>query len=273
MTDTRTPAPLERLRWETLRLEGSATVRHVVLNRPRVLNAMNDRMKRDLHDVMGKLDLDPACRVVIVRGEGRSFCSGADLKEGSVNPTSSVARLMRRSASGKRMRELIGEMAPITIAAVHGHCIGAGAALAAACDFRIAAESASLAIKEVPVGLTFNGVIADTVHLVGVQHARELLIFGEAHPAGKLLDWGYWDQVVPDDQLVAAAQAFAERLLAVPPIPAQLTKLSIAAMVRALDRPVFHADPAGFALSARSKDTSEARRRRAPGEAPRWQFE
>ncbi len=261
------------MEWETVRLEGSEEIRHIVLNRPHVLNAFNTQMLADLLEVMDVIDDSPRCRCVILRGEGSSFCAGADLKEGAVNHTNSTAGLMHRSRMGNRFRQRLGDLAPITVAALHGHVIGRGVGMATDCDFRIAADDTRLAIAEVNVGLTFNGMIGNVVRLVGLGHARELLIFGESQPAPKMLAWGLYDQVVPAGELLAAAQAFAERVVRQPPIPVQLTKQSINAVTRALDGAVFHADPAGFALSARSRDGQLARAARSTGAPPAWTFE
>jgi len=261
------------MEWETVRLEGTEAVRHIVLNRPRVHNAFNTRMLADLLEVVAAIEDEPRCRAVILRGEGPSFCAGADLKEGGVNHTAPLIALMRRAKHGKELRYRLGNMVPVTIAALHGHVIGRGVSLAGACDFRIAADDAKLAISEVNVGLTINGFFGDVVNLVGLGRARELFILGETHPADRMLAWGFYDQVVPRAELIPAAEALAARVEAQPPIPVQLTKQSINALARSLDRALSHANPAEFGLSARSTDGRLAREARRSGVPPVWRFE
>lgn len=259
--------------WETIKLEGEGAVRELVLNRPRVRNAVNTRLLTELNAACTHLDTQTDCRVVILRGEGPTFCAGADLKErlthgGALRDVTGRARL------GGRAVDALSQLAPITIAAMQGHAIGGGACLGAACDFRIGARGAQVSVREVSLGLSLSWhSIPSFVHLVGPSRAKEMILFGELHDAPKLLDWGYFNEVVDEDDLLPAARRLAAKVLRQPPLPVEMTKASINALVRALDRSVFHLDEYGLALSGRTRDAEAAVRAFFEGTQPEWKHE
>ncbi len=259
--------------WEHVKLEGDGPIRHLVLNRPRVHNAVNAQLLRDVISACRAIGELPDCRVVVVRGAGPSFSSGADLKE----PTFSQGNLravQHRSRLGADAVNAISDLYPVTVAAVHGHAIGGGACLAMACDFHIGAAGCQVAIREASLGrsLSWNS-IPNTVQLVGPKRAKHMIMFGEPYPAHTLLEWGFFDQVVPDEQLAAAVQAFAERIARQPPIPVQMTKASINAYARIFNRSVFHMDEVGVTFSSRTRDAQVAEKAFFSGEKPEWQAE
>jgi enoyl-CoA hydratase/carnithine racemase len=261
------------MEWETMKLEGEDPVRHLVFNRPALHNAVNRQFLLDVAQACGYLESLPDCRAVIVRGAGPSFCSGADLKEGLTGP-GTMRAVMSRSKAGTRAVQALGDVTPITIAAIHGNAIGGGAMLAMACDFRIGAAGARLSVREVSLGLSLSWQsIPNVVNLVGPAKAKEMIFFGETYDAQTMLDYGVYDQVVPDDTLLDAARALAAKVVAQPPLPVAMTKASINAYVRAMDRAVFHADPIGLTLTGRSKDAAAAKEAFFSGQAAKWQEE
>jgi enoyl-CoA hydratase/carnithine racemase len=261
------------MEWETVKLEGEGAVRQLVLNRPRVHNAINRQLLRDVLSACQAIEDLEDCRVVIFRGEGPSFSSGADLKEGRARD-GELAFSLRRARLGERVIDALGELTPITIAAVHGHAIGGGACLAMACDFRIGTASAQVCIREVGLGLSLSWhSIPNTVHLVGPSRAKEMILFAGTYDAETMMQYGYFNQVVPDDGLTAAADELARKVLRQAPIPTAMTKLSINAYVRALDRAVFHLDAPGVTLTGRTRDAAHARKAYFSGEAVDWENE
>jgi enoyl-CoA hydratase/carnithine racemase len=261
------------MEWETVRLEGEGAIRELVLNRPRVHNAVNQRLLTDLLEACHAIEALPECRAVILRGEGPSFSSGADLKEGLAG-TGSLASSLHRSRTGERVIDALGELPPVTIAAVHGHAIGGGACLAMACDFRIGAEGAKVSIREVSLGLSLSWhSIPNAVHLVGPSRAKEMILFGETYDARTMLDYGFFNQVVADGKLRDAARMLAEKVVRQPPVPAAMTKASVNAYVRALDRAVFHLDAAGVSLAGRTRDAARAKNAFFSGEPVEWEHE
>jgi len=264
---------------ETLRIEGDGPVRHLVLDRPSLLNAINARMLEDITDACHLLGRDPEVRVVVLRGEGRCFSAGADLKEGVIGQAK-AGGLAHRARLGQMAVNALAELAPVTIAAVHGHVIGGGSCLAAACDFRIAADTARVCVLESRLGISLSwNSVPNFVHLVGPSRAKEMIMFGEVHEPQVLEQWGYFNKVVPEGKLLAAVERLAGKVLAQPPFPVEMAKTSINAMVKALDRAIFHQDPYGLALTASLDDATLSRERLAaekeggPVPAPDWKRE
>ena len=171
------------MEFETVKIDGTGAVRHLVLNRPEVHNAVNAQLVADVHEAARLLDADASVRVVIVRGEGKSLCSGADLKQPRVTPQDA----MLGSKQGAMMYDTLMHMNPITIALCHGYMIGGGAVLPAACDFRLGSPTVKLTLNEVSIGfnLTWHSLPA-LVNLVGPHKAKEMLILGRTYEMTEL---------------------------------------------------------------------------------------
>jgi enoyl-CoA hydratase/carnithine racemase len=244
--------------FETVRLEGSGPIRHLVFNRPQVHNAVNMQFVLDVHDACIEIENDNSVRAVIVRGEGKSFCSGADLKD--IPKANTVSERMNRSKTGARMADVLTNLRPITIAAMHGYAIGGGGVIGAACDFRIGAESLSMTINEVSIGfnLTWH-TVPSLIQLIGPSRTKEMIILGRTYNAQKLLDYGFLNEMVPDDELIASAEALAQEVANQPPIPANLTKASINAYTKMMDRSIQHMDHLAAAFMGGSDNSRVAR--------------
>lgn len=252
---------------ETVRIDGDGPVRHLVLNRPEVHNAVNRQLIDDVHVACLALDAEPAVRVVIVRGEGPSLCSGADLKQ----PRGSSLDAMLGSKQGARMYDALMHLNAITIAACHGHMIGGGAVLPAACDFRIGAPSISLTLNEVSLGfnLTWHSLPA-LVNLVGPHRAKEMLILGRTYGATELDRFGFFTEVVADDdELVPAAERLAAEVVAQPPVPVTASKASINAQAMPLGRAIQHLDHVAVGYMGKSESSRTARETYFEQGAPR----
>jgi enoyl-CoA hydratase/carnithine racemase len=241
--------------YQTIKLEGSGPVRHLVLNRPQVHNAVNAQLVQDVHDCCLEIEADNAVRAVILRGEGKSFCSGADLKDFATT----ASQRMHRSKSGARMFDVLTNLRPITIAAMHGYAIGGGCMLGSGCDFRVGAESLSLTVNEVSIGfnLTWHS-LPSLVQLVGPVHAKEMLILGRTYNAQQLLDYGFLTELVPDGEMISRAEAIAAEVVKQPPIPANLSKASINAYTKMMDRAVHHMDHLAAAFMGSSENSKVA---------------
>jgi enoyl-CoA hydratase len=225
----------ERMAYETLRVEHDGGVSWLTLNRPEALNALNRAMVDELRDYFGRLPADTATRVVVIRGAGRAFCSGLDLKEGPADGMGTVQGGLR---SQRRISELVMLMrrAPQPlIACVHGPACGGGFALALASDVRIAGESARMNAAFIRIGLSACdvGVSYFLPRLVGVSVASELLLTGRFIDAKRALATGLVSEVVPDDEMEAAARRLLEDMLRTSPIGLRLTKECLNASIDA----------------------------------------
>jgi 2-(1,2-epoxy-1,2-dihydrophenyl)acetyl-CoA isomerase len=189
----------------------------ITLNRPAARNALTSEMKTALLDAVGRAAGDPGVRAVIITGAGQAFCAGQDLKEyadiltSGGEPTDTVRRHYNPIITA------ITTMPKPVIAAVNGSAAGAGASLALACDFRVAAEGASLLMAFARVGLAADSGASWTLQrLGGAARAAELLMLAEPVTADRALVLGLFTAVVPDGELGPAAGRLARRLAAGP---------------------------------------------------------
>ena len=241
----------------TVRIDGNGPVRHLVLNRPEVHNAVNGQLVAELHEAISSLDSDPAARVVILRGEGKSFCSGADLRQ----DRGSSLDAMLGSKQGAKMYDSLLHLTPITIALCHGYMIGGGAVLPAACDFRIGSRSIKLTLNEVSIGfnLTWNSIPV-LVNLVGPHRAKEMLILGRTYELDELDDYGFFTSKVDNDEdLVEAGLSLAEEIIKQPPVPVAVSKASINAQSMPLGRALQHMDHVAVGYMGKSESSRTAR--------------
>jgi enoyl-CoA hydratase/carnithine racemase len=233
----------------------------VWLNRPKRLNAVVPALVDDLLEALDTAGRSGA-RAVVLAGRGRAFCAGHDLKEPTPDGDSR-ARLDRLQDVTRRLRTL---PQPV-IAAVHGYAIGAGAEFALGCDLILAAEDAVFAFPEVSLGLSVTGAASRLLPLVvGPLKAKELLLLGERVDGRAAYDLGLVNAVVPADDLMDRAVAWASRIAGHPPYAATMAKRALDAgldgtLEGALELEVSHALITEH--SAAVKASTEAFRSRA----------
>lgn len=210
--------------------DATTGVAQITLNRPERLNALTFQVYEELRDAFRALDEEPGVRAVVITGAGRGFCSGGDVED-------IIGRLFERDAQGlvaftRLTCDLILAIRrcrrPV-VAALNGTTAGAGAVIAAACDFRIAAETAKIAFLFVKVGLSGADMGAAWLlpRLVGSSQATELLMTGDFISADRAQAIGLYHKVVPQDELLPAARALAERLARGPSAALAVTKDAI----------------------------------------------
>jgi 2-(1,2-epoxy-1,2-dihydrophenyl)acetyl-CoA isomerase len=211
----------------------------ITLDRPDALNSLEATLKRELLAVLREASRDPAVRVVILTGAGRAFCAGQDLKE-RLAPDAAPLDVEVRERYIPIVLAIRRLPKPI-IAAVNGVAAGAGAAMAFACDLRIAAEEASFVLAFGRIGLVpDSGASWFLPRLVGAARAAELLYLSDPLPAAEALRIGLVNRVVPGPSLMAEAEALAARLATGAPLAMALTKRAIdrsleVGLVEALD--------------------------------------
>jgi 2-(1,2-epoxy-1,2-dihydrophenyl)acetyl-CoA isomerase len=204
----------------------------VQLRRPDALNALDEAMTLELNDVLTALEHDDATRVIILTGEGRGFCAGADVAAMAAaagdDPTPAQMRQMMRRASARLARTLYQTEKPI-VAAVNGAAAGAGAAIAVGADVTIMADTAMLSFLFVDRGLVPDYASTWLLpRLVGLRTARRLCLFGEKLRADEALRLGLVDGVVPHGDLLDEAFAVASRLASGAGVALRLTKRLLA---------------------------------------------
>ena len=202
-------------------VERRGAVAQVTLNRPAKLNVLNTALIVEATHAIADLEDERVPRVIVVRGAGRAFVAGADVREmrdlSASNARDFITRLHGLFA-------MIGSSSAIVIAAVHGPALGAGCELVAACDLRIAADSATFGMPEVRVGMPSVIEAAFLVPLIGLGRAQHLVYTGDVISAGEALQWGLVNRVVSDADLEPAADELAERIAGFAPTAIRLQK-------------------------------------------------
>ena len=218
-----------------VRVDISGAVCTITLNRPDRLNAMNEQMCTELHESTGMLAEDPAIRVVVIAGEGRSFSAGADLRDGGVILPDDWAGRRRAAGRWQRLLDRLEALPQATVAVLHGHVVGGAVLLAAACDLRIAAQDVAIAVPEVAIGLPLTwGGIPRLVREIGLSRTRDLVMTGRTVGGEEAMAWGLVHRLVPPGQLGDAADSLVTDLVAMPEVPLALTCASLRALGRDL---------------------------------------
>jgi len=201
----------------------------LTMNRPQVLNALNDDLLTGLRQGLARAKADDGVRALLLTGAGRGFCAGADLAAGTIQEgPRDVAQSLR-----ERYHPIILAMRqfpkPI-VGAINGSAAGAGMSIALACDIVLAGESASFLQAFTRIGLVPDcGSTWFLPRMVGDVRARALVMLADKIPAADALQYGLVWKVYPDDKLLAEAHATAARLAAMPTRAYDLIKQGLAA--------------------------------------------
>ncbi len=223
--------------FDHLEIERSGHIGTIWLNRPEKLNAMSRDMWEDLPAAMADLDADDSVRVVVLAGRGPSFTAGIDLSMlASLQPSgrSSAESSQRLYEEIRRLQGTVSCFAdspkPV-IAAIHGHCLGAGMNLITACDVRYAATDSIFAIRETRIAIVADvGVLQRLPGIVGAGNASELALSGTDIDAARALEIGLVSAVFPDPGAThSAAHELAGRIAENSPIVLRGIKTVLAA--------------------------------------------
>jgi len=226
MTDHYQPRSNPDSTYETLLVEKEGGIDWLTLNRPDALNAMSRTMMLELQHYFGALYTDHSVRVVVLRGAGRGFCAGLDLKEDRADEPGGAVTGLRVQ---RRVSEIVMRMRrapqPI-ISLIHGPASGGGFALALASDIRIAGPKARMNAAFIRIGLTACdvGVSYFLPRLVGSALASELLLTGRFIDAERAKAVGLVSDVMADEGLEEAGRSIAGEILANSPVGVRLTK-------------------------------------------------
>lgn len=209
------------MEWDTLRFEYAEDpelderVGFLILDRPAALNAVNDQLIEDFRAACGTIQALTALRVVVIKGEGRGFCSGMDLQAAAHRQTTNDA-LEAVWAPWSQGLEILANLDQLTIAAIQGPCLGAGMELVLACDFRIATTSAFFALPQVLYGTPPDiGQNYRLPELIGLAKAKEIVILGQRFSATEAGGWGLLTRLVDPAEFDAETRVLIERCLQV----------------------------------------------------------
>ena len=209
--------------YHNLELRQDGRLATLTVNRPAVRNALDGDTVAEMHRALDEVRAARAT-VLIVTGQGdQAFVSGADI---------SAIRERRRddalASINSRLMTAVEAHEAVTIAAVNGYALGGGCELALACDLRIAAENAVFGLPEPGLGIIPGaGGTQRLPRIVGLGRAKEMILAGARWDARKALEAGLVSQVVPLAELMPAARAMAERVLALGPLAVRLAKAAV----------------------------------------------
>jgi 2-(1,2-epoxy-1,2-dihydrophenyl)acetyl-CoA isomerase len=246
--------------YETILFEKSGGVATITLNRPEKLNAFDGRMHEELHGALDDAAADDGVRCLVLRGEGRGFSAGADLKSEDLSREDvrapDLGDYLRRTYS-QTIKKLTVMEKPV-VASLHGPVYGAGLGLALACDLRLAAQSASFSVAFIKIGLMPDaGVSFFLPRVVGLGRAMEMSMLGDAVDADEARRIGLVNRVVPDEELEGETAALAGRLAAMPTRALGWIKRSLYASFEGGLASVLEAEAEGQAACGYTEDHAE----------------
>ncbi|MEZ4336434.1 MAG: enoyl-CoA hydratase-related protein [Sandaracinaceae bacterium] len=200
---------MEARPYEQIEVAVAAGVARVTLSRPDRKNAMGPQMVNELLYALDDAKDDPEVRVVVITGAGEAFCAGGDLKQMSsggegpkLEPKGDYADLLARFT----------QLGKPTVARVNGVAMGGGLGLVAACDFAIAAESATMGTPEIKRGLFPMMIMAVLMRVMSKRRLLEMMLLGDRIDAARAAELELINRAVPDAELDAAVDELAERL-------------------------------------------------------------
>lgn len=183
------------------------------LDRPEKLNALRPETLRELAEAAAWLNTQPDLKVVIVAGRGRAFSAGADVGAFAARGGEDAGALRAAADAGRLMADAFERVAAVTIAKVHGHCVGGGLVLAAACDIRVAADDTRFAIPEIDLGIPLAwGGIPRLVREIGPALTKELVMTCRPFDAVEALEHRFLNRVVAAEELDGTVEELAATL-------------------------------------------------------------
>lgn len=241
--------------------DDATSIATLSLNRPAQLNALSRVLLTELIEACAWIDGRHDLKVVIVRGEGRAFSAGFDLGDftdqvggGSPRETADLGRLAT---------EALDNIRPLTIASIHGYCIGGGVVLAAACDLRLASDSARFSIPEVDLGIPLAwGGIPRLTREFGPAITKELVLTCREFDADEAHRLRFINRVLPTDELEVATLLLARELAAKPGYALRTTKQQVDAVTEEIAGTARNAADADALVVAMGDPESRAAARR-----------
>ncbi|MFW6077936.1 MAG: enoyl-CoA hydratase/isomerase family protein [Hyphomicrobiales bacterium] len=219
--------------YEFIQLERDDGVVILTLNRPEVLNACNPATHREVQRAIDEVEVDPDAHVLILRGAGRAFCSGSDLREVGKMEGAEAKRYIRLDFSTKNR---IASCSKPVIGALHGHVAGGGFEMALACDMRFVAEDVQFSLPEIILGtIPGSGGLQRLPQIVGLGIAKEWAMTGRRIGAQEAHLRGLANAVHPNDALMAETIAFAKSLAERSALALSLAKVALDPVPPAVD--------------------------------------
>jgi len=236
-----------------VRRQGAVAI--VTLNRPAKLNALSAAVESRLFDVLGGPEVQVASALVI-HGSGRAFSAGADVTEFRGLDPGDISDYYLGAG---RLYDVIAELPMVTIAAIHGYCMGGGFEMSLACDVRIAERSAVFGLPEAGLGIVpSSGGLTRLVRAVGPARAKEVMLWHDRMRAEQVHSLGLVTELVEDGLALEVALAGAERMAALPTLAVRAIKAASDAAAESSRAASLLIEQLAYAALAQTKDADEA---------------
>jgi len=199
----------------------------ISLNRPKRLNAINPDLLKTLHDAIQAANDDDNVRVILLRGQGRAFCAGDDLKEfdqqvGTESETRAYIENIQNITRGLCLNK------KMVVGAIHGWAVGGGLEWVINCDFVVMARTTRFFFPEISLGIFVTGGVTKLlVEQIGLSRAREMILLGEKYAAADALRLGFDWRIVEDSQVFQVGNDLAKRITALPVNPVRNLKRAL----------------------------------------------
>lgn len=214
------------MKFETVIYESNFEIAIISFNRPEVLNAENRQLTSEFLQALKKAQQDTVVKAVIIRGEGRAFCSGHDLSEEVLSGT--IVEEIVALENIQDITRTILTMGKPVIAAIHGYALGVGCEWAMNCDIRIAAEGTKFGFPETSVGATVTNAGTKILPLlIGLGRAKEMVFTNAIIDSERAEQWGLVNNVVPLEKLDEEAMAMAKKIAKNSMLATRLSKTAL----------------------------------------------
>jgi enoyl-CoA hydratase/carnithine racemase len=256
--------------FSTIDVDAAGALGTITLARPDKLNPLGTDTLRELVEAAQWFDRQPDVKVVVIGGKGRAFSAGADVSVFSGDDPGTAAQRNAADA-GRLMAEAVESMRAVTIARIHGHCVGGAVVLAAACDLRVATENTRFSIPEVDLGIPLAwGGIPRLVRELGPAVTKELVMTCRPFTAHEAHALGFLNRVVDEEELDQAVDALAAQLTRKSSLTLIATKRGVNAVLQAMAPTAAAWSDADSLLTAlRDPESRDAARRYLESMGPR----
>ncbi|MFH1603895.1 MAG: enoyl-CoA hydratase/isomerase family protein [Pseudomonadota bacterium] len=250
--------------FKELRVSIDGHVAILAMNNPPV-NALSRTLSEELTLALARISETPEIRAVVLTGEGRGFCAGADLK-GRASVIKGPGDLPQHSRRTRECFHAIRECAKPVVAAINGAALGSGLAIVASCDILFASEKATLGLPEIDVGLLGGG--SHAMRLFGHSRLRRMALTGYRVPAAELYRLGVVEAVFPAEELLPAALEVARSIASKSPLSTLLAKQTLNVIEELSLRDGYRHEQDMTAAIANTEDAKEAQRAFAEKRTP-----
>lgn len=255
------------MEYKDIILDCANSIGSITLNSPKTANALSKSMISEIISALKFFHEDSSAKVIIIKGNGKHFCSGHDLKEMIDRGVTEYKSIFEQCS---KMMLLIHEIPQIVIGRIHGVATAAGCQLAAQCDLAIAAESARFGTPGVKIGLFCTTPMVPLSRCVGRKHALEMLLTGSLITAGVAKEYGLVNHVAPDSELDEITIKMAETISEASPLTLAIGKKAFYTQIDMPETKAYEHAVEVMSLNLMTQDAQNGIKAFLEKKAPEW---